>query len=152
MFGRHINKLQLISLVRQGDTISMAASLANYEVMLDPEMDLMGRAAKLGRQFQDMIRQAQRSNEIIGEVRGLGLLQAIELVKDPRTKAPVDSTKLINLLLGPAAARGLWIVPAGRYGNVIRFMPPLTIVEDHFIKSVEIIIDVLNENKDDLSR
>jgi len=99
-----------------------------------------------------VIKEVQKSNETIGEVRGLGLLQAIELVKDPETREPVDSRKLANLLLGPIAARGLWIVPAGRYNNVIRFMPPLTIARDHFIKSIEIIIDVLNENMDDLRK
>ncbi|MBW2062121.1 MAG: aspartate aminotransferase family protein [Deltaproteobacteria bacterium] len=133
------------------NSISMAASLANYEIMLDPEMDLMGRATKLGNEFQAMIKEAQKTIEIIGEVRGLGLLQAIELVKDPKTREPVDSRKLMGLLLGPVAARGLWIVPAGRYTNVIRFMPPLTIAYDHFIKSVEIIIEVLKAGKDDLS-
>jgi len=135
-----------------GNSISMSVSIANYEIMLDPEMDLMGRASKLGDEFQTMMREAQADNEFIGDIRGMGLLQAIELVKDPETKEPVEAGKIFRLLSGPIAARGLWIVNAGRYGNVIRFMPPLTIAYDHFVKSVEIIIDVLNENKDDLSQ
>jgi 4-aminobutyrate aminotransferase len=135
-----------------GNSISMAASQANYEIMLDPEVDLMGRASRLGDEFQAMMREAQKENEFIGDIRGMGLLQAIELVKDPETKEPMEARKIFNLLAGPIAERGLWIVSAGRYGNVIRFMPPLTIVYDHFKKSVEIIIDVLNDNKDLLSK
>lgn len=152
--SEHWNKLAMGSqpVTFASNSISMAASLANYEVMLDPEIDLMGRATMLGNKFQDMIKEARKENEIIGDIRGLGLLQAIELVKNLETKEPVEARKLANLLLGPVAARGLWVVPAGRYGNVIRFMPPLTIASDHFVKSVEIMIDVLNEHKDDLSR
>lgn len=135
-----------------GNSISMAASLANYEIMLDPEMDLMERASKLGNEFQAMIKEAQKKNEMIGDVRGMGLLQAIELVKNPKTREPVDAGKLLNILMGPFAGKGLWLVSAGRYSNVIRFMPPLTIAYDHFIKATEIIIEVLNENRDELSK
>ena len=133
-----------------GNAISMSAALANYEIMLDPELNLMGRATMLGDEFQSIMREFQKSNELIGDIRGLGLLQGIELVKDQQRKTPVDPEKLIGLLLGPIASEGLWVVPAGRYTNVIRFMPPLTIRHDHFIRCTEIIIDVLNEFKDDL--
>lgn len=134
------------------NSISMAASLANYEIMLDPDTDLMGRATKLGNEFQEMMKDAQKTNELIGDIRGLGLLQAIELVKDPDTKEPVNAGKLLEILIGPVSSRGLWLVSAGRYNNVIRFMPPLTIAYDHFVKSAEIIIEVLDENKDALRK
>jgi 4-aminobutyrate aminotransferase len=132
------------------NSISMATALANYDIMLDPDMDLMGRAAKLGNEFQSMLKDAQKTNELIGDIRGMGLLQGIELVKDPQTKEPVRGGKLLGVLAGEMAARGLWIVSAGRYGNVIRFMPPLTIRHEHFITCTEIIIDVLKTRKDEL--
>jgi 4-aminobutyrate aminotransferase len=131
-----------------GNSISMAAALANYDVMLDPEMDLMQRASTLGEEFQAAMKQAQAENPLIGDIRGLGLLQAIELVKDPGTREPVDAGKLLELLAGPVAARGLWIVNAGRYGNVVRFMPPLTITREDFNKCIDIIVDTLKENRD----
>ena len=134
------------------NSISMAASLANYEIMLDSEMNLMERTAKLGNEFRSMMKEAQNKNEIIGDIRGKGLLQAIELVKDPKTKEPVGSGKLLGLLTGPFVSQGLWIVSAGRYNNVIRFMPPLTIAHDHFINAVEIIVDVLKKNSDELRK
>jgi 4-aminobutyrate aminotransferase len=79
-------------------------------------------------------------------------LQGIELVKDPQTKEPVRGGKLLKVLAGEIASRGLWIVSAGRYGNVIRFMPPLTIRHDHFIACTETIIEVLNARKDELRK
>jgi len=133
-----------------GNAISMATSLANYAIMLDSDMDLMGRATRLGEEFQSIMKELQKTNELIGDVRGLGLLQGIELVKDRETKTPVNGDALIGILTGPIASKGLWIGPAGRYGNVIRFMPPLTIRHDHFIRCTEIIIDALNEFKDTL--
>jgi aldehyde:ferredoxin oxidoreductase len=133
------------------NAISMAAALANYEIMLDPELNLMGRAEELGHEFQSMLKEAQKTNEIIGEIRGLGLLQGIELVKNPETKEPVDGQKLLNVLVEDFAPRGIWVAPAGRYGNVLRFMPPLTMRHDHFTWCVETIIEVLNEKKDELS-
>ncbi|MCP4752440.1 MAG: aspartate aminotransferase family protein [Proteobacteria bacterium] len=146
------DKLQIASqpMTFTGNAISLAASLANYEIMLDPELDLMGRATRLGEEFQALMKEAQKTNEVIGDIRGLGLLQAIELVKDPATREPVDSNKVHRLLVGPIMERGLWLVGCGRYGNVIRFMPPLTITHEHFLKSVEIIVEVLKENQDDL--
>ena len=61
---------------------------------------------------------------LIGEVRGLGAMQAIELVRDPVTKEPaVQETALV---VQEARARGLLLLPAGTYGNVIRFLMPLT--------------------------
>jgi 4-aminobutyrate aminotransferase len=133
-----------------GNAISMAAAMANYEIMLDGELDLMGRAARLGQEFQTIMKELQQTNELIGDIRGLGLLQGIELVKDRKTKTPVNGEALIGLLTGPIAAKGLWVVPAGRYTNVIRFMPPLTIRHEHFIRCTEIIADALNEYKDQL--
>jgi len=132
------------------NSISMAASLANYTIMLDPDLNLMERATELGQEFQSMMKNAQKKNEVIGDIRGLGLLQAVELVKNPETREPVQSRKLHNILLNQVAGRGLWLVSAGRYNNVIRFMPPLTISRKQFINAVEIIIDVLNDNRDEL--
>jgi 4-aminobutyrate aminotransferase len=135
-----------------GNAISMAAALANYDVMLDAELDLMGRALELGSQFQTMLKEAQKNNEQIGDIRGMGLLQCVELVKDPKSKEPVNRRALLGLLTRELMSRGLWTVMAGRFSNVVRFMPPLTIRRDHFTWCVETIIDVLKNNKDELSR
>jgi len=150
--NKHLGKIVPASqpITFASNSISLAASLANYEIMLDPELNLMERATELGQEFQSMMKNAQKKNEVIGEIRGLGLLQAVELVKNPETREPVQSRKLYNILLNQVAGRGLWLVSAGRYNNVIRFMPPLTISRKQFINAVEIIIDVLNDNLDDL--
>lgn len=135
-----------------GNAISMATALANYEIMLDPEMDLMERAVKLGNEFDSMMKEAQKTNELIGDVRGMGLLRCVELVKDPKSKEPVNRSVVSDLTMKDLPSRGLWTVPAGRYGNCLRFMPPLTIRHDHFTWCVETIIDVLKSKKDSLTK
>jgi 4-aminobutyrate aminotransferase/(S)-3-amino-2-methylpropionate transaminase len=65
---------------------------------------------------------------VIGEVRGLGAMVGMELVRDRRTKEPApDLTKAIQQ---EALRRGLIFASAGLYGNVIRFLLPLTTPED----------------------
>ncbi|MBT6615744.1 MAG: aspartate aminotransferase family protein [Deltaproteobacteria bacterium] len=135
-----------------GNAISMAVANANYDIMLDPETNLMQRAERLGSEFKEMVTKAQQSNELIGEVRGLGLALAIELVKDPKTKEPVEHGKMLEMTRTDIASRGLWAVTAGRYGNVLRFMPPLTITYDHFIKSVTIILEAIEKNKENFRK
>jgi 4-aminobutyrate aminotransferase/(S)-3-amino-2-methylpropionate transaminase len=62
---------------------------------------------------------------LIGEVRGLGAMLAIELVKDRTTKEPAaDATQRV---VNEARNRGLLLLSAGTYGNVVRFLMPLTI-------------------------
>ena len=125
----------------------MAAALANYEIVLDPEMDLMGRALALGEQMQARFKEAQKSIEQIGDIRGIGLWQSIELVKDPGTKEPI-SQEAMGEVLGRTFSKGLFLVPCGRYGNVLRFMPPLVIAKKHLDRSLDIIIETLGELKD----
>ena len=130
-----------------GNAIALATALANYEIVLDPEMDLMGRALDLGETMQKRFKEAQKSIEQIGDVRGIGLWQSIELVKDPGTKEPV-SPEAMGEILGRAFAKGLLLVPCGRNGNVLRFMPPLVISKKHLDNSLNIIIETLGDLKD----
>lgn len=133
-----------------GNSISLAAALANYEIMLDPEVDLMGRAVELGEHMQSRFKEAQKSIEQIGDIRGKGFFQAIELVKDPATKEPTDRNFMMEFF--PAIfGKGLFSFPCGRYTNVLRFMPPLTISKKHLDKALDIIIETLVELKDKMT-
>jgi 4-aminobutyrate aminotransferase-like enzyme len=67
----------------------------------------------------------QEKHELIGDVRGMGLMQALELVKDRKTKEP--ATAETGMMLEAARDRGLLIGRGGLLGNVIRMSPPLNI-------------------------
>jgi len=77
-------------------------------------------------------------------------MQGIEMVKDPETKEPCDKAAM-SVILGDLFSRGVIVAPAGRWGNTLRFMPPLTIKKDHFIKATEIVIDAVKSRRDELS-
>jgi 4-aminobutyrate aminotransferase-like enzyme len=133
-----------------GNVISLAASLANYEIMTDPDLDLMGRATRLGDEMQAIFVDTQKSVEQIGDIRGLGLMQAIEFVKDPETKEPADAGAIIGMMM-ELFSKGVIVVPAGRWGNTVRFMPPLTIKRDHFFNVIEMVVDTIKAHRDALA-
>ena len=67
----------------------------------------------------------KEKHAIIGDVRGMGLMQGIELVKDRKTKEP--ATDLTNQVLERLRVHGLLVGKGGLYGNVVRMSPPLNI-------------------------
>ena len=78
----------------------------------------------------------------IGDVRGRGLMIGCEVVTDQKTKQPPEPNRVGGMAM-ELLNRGIMITPCGRYGNVFRFMPPLTIPRDYALKATEIMIDVL---------
>jgi 4-aminobutyrate aminotransferase/(S)-3-amino-2-methylpropionate transaminase len=87
-----------------------------------------GRPASLGRRVAERLRRLQSEVPLIGEVRGLGAMQALELVRDHTTKEP--AAQQTAAVLTAARERGLLLLSAGTYGNVIRLHFPLTISEE----------------------
>jgi taurine-pyruvate aminotransferase len=89
---------------------------------------LADRAAEMGAYLQDGLRGLMR-RPIVGDVRGKGLLQAIELVKDRASKEPVDAS-VITSVVDFCREQGVIVGRAGggrRFGNVITLSPPLVI-------------------------
>ena len=78
---------------------------------------------------------------LIGEVRGLGVMLAIELVRDRSTKEPAATETAA--IVAEARARGLLLLPAGTYGNVIRFLLPLTTPLEVLDEGLTVLEDVL---------
>ncbi len=107
-----------------GNPVACAAALAVLDVI--DEERLLERAQKLGAQIRGhlsaMAGQARFAS--IGDVRGLGAMVAMELVKDRETREPASD--LAKTVVGKAAEKGLIIITCGMYGNVIRVMVPLT--------------------------
>src|SRR5690348_5768034 len=99
-----------------GNPVSCAAALANIEVMEDEKLPV--RAAEVGAYAMKQLREVQKQNSIIGEVRGLGLMIGVELVRDERlTPASSEAEALRDSLL----KQGVLVGVGGIYGNVVRF-------------------------------
>ncbi|HEX6804384.1 MAG TPA: aspartate aminotransferase family protein [Terriglobales bacterium] len=123
-----------------GNPVSCAAALANIEVML--EEDLPAKAAQVGNYAQGKLRDLQRQNSLIGEVRGQGLMIGVELVRDPkRTPANTEAEAVRDALLRQRVLVGV----GGVYGNVVRFQPPLIITKPQIDRAIEAFAGALAE-------
>jgi 4-aminobutyrate aminotransferase/(S)-3-amino-2-methylpropionate transaminase len=109
-----------------GSPLACAAALAVLDVMAEEQLE--ERARILGAQLVTRLKALQGKYPAIGEVRGLGSMVAIELVKNRRAEQP--DAELTRALVQAAAARGLVILSCGVYGNVIRLLAPLTISDE----------------------
>ena len=78
---------------------------------------------------------------MIGEVRGMGLMQAMELVEDETTKNRTPNAKAVNRLFEETKKRGLLIGRGGLYGNVTRITPALNITKDEIREGLDIIAE-----------
>jgi hypothetical protein len=109
-----------------GNPLSCAAANAVLDVFECG--DLLSRASSIGERFQKRAQEWKTRFEIIGEVRGLGAMRAIELVKSRETREPADEeTKRISQY---CYEHGLITITAGTYGNVIRLLVPLVISDE----------------------
>lgn len=108
-----------------GNPICMAAMAETLDIMRDE--DVRGRALERGRQLRAGLDALAAKYPWIGEVRGMGLMQAVELVKDPGTKEPFPQRT--GAFMEAAKDEGLLIGKAGLRDNVLRFGPSLLITE-----------------------
>jgi 4-aminobutyrate aminotransferase len=118
-----------------GNPLATAASLATIEA-IEEEAD-PDHVATVGQRFRDGLEKLWQKYPLIGEVRGKGLMQGVEMVKDQQTKEPAPQE--VNYLLEETRQRGLLIGKGGYYGNVLRIAPPLTASEDHVDEALEIL-------------
>jgi 4-aminobutyrate aminotransferase / (S)-3-amino-2-methylpropionate transaminase / 5-aminovalerate transaminase len=106
-----------------GSPLACAAGLAVLEVMRDEQ--LLERSQDIGRFIHSRLKGLAVRFPCVGEVRGLGAMVAVELVKNGRADAP--DPELTRALVQAAGRHGLIILSCGVYSNVIRFLAPLTI-------------------------
>ncbi|HEV7374706.1 MAG TPA: aspartate aminotransferase family protein [Pyrinomonadaceae bacterium] len=99
-----------------GNPVSMAAALAVIKIIEDE--DLRTNAAVVGAYFHERLEELKAKYPVIGDVRGMGLMQALELVKDRETKEP-DPQSVLKVF-EETRRRGVLIGKGGLYGNVIR--------------------------------
>lgn len=122
------------------NSLSAAVSLTNISLLQDPKLNLLNRAHQIGLEAQEYIRGF--NSPYVGEVRGRGLMIGIELVEDKVTKEPLTGEKL-GKLMGHVLSHGVLMVPCGRYTNVMRVMPSLTIPRSLLFKALDVFGDAL---------
>jgi 4-aminobutyrate aminotransferase len=106
-----------------GNPVTCVAAKATIDLI--EEERLMDNAAEVGAHFRQGLEALKEKHQAIGDVRGMGLMQGIELVKDRKTKEPAP--ELTNQVLERCRTNGLIVGKGGLYANVIRMSPPLNI-------------------------
>ena len=123
-----------------GNPVACAAALATIATI---EADgLIERARQIERLMKDRLQALQAGDDRIGDVRGRGAMIAVEFVK-PDTAEP--DAELTNALAAAAHAAGVIVLTAGTFGNVVRFLPPLTISDDLLTEGLDILSGLLAE-------
>jgi len=122
-----------------GNPLACAAANAVIDVL--ERGDLLSRADHIGRQFERRAKDWQKEFDFVGDIRGLGAMRAIELVKsrDTREPAPEETKKISQYCY----EHGLITITAGSYGNVIRLLVPLVISDDQMQEGLDILEDAL---------
>ena len=123
-----------------GNPMACAAALASIQVI--EEENLCERAAHLGDILLKEMRAMQQRHPIIGEVRGMGCLLGIELVKDKATREPFDEAG--KLVYQKAFGKGLAWIPAG---HILRMSPPLIMEDDVALKGLALIEEAICETE-----
>jgi 4-aminobutyrate aminotransferase len=129
-----------------GNAVSAAACMTNIDIVTENNAELIHRAGELGEETKARLLAGAKDTRTIGDVRGRGLMIGIELVKDKETKEPFDEDMMKGVVFG-LLNRGIIMVPCGRYGNVLRFMPPLTITRAHVERASETLLEVVSESE-----
>jgi 4-aminobutyrate aminotransferase/(S)-3-amino-2-methylpropionate transaminase len=117
-----------------GNPVAQAAALAVLDIV--EEDGLCERAAAIGETIRSRMTDWQSRFDQIGDVRGLGAMLAIELVHDRETKEPAP--ELATAVVDQAAERGLLLLKAGVYANVIRVLLPLVIADAELDEALEV--------------
>jgi len=119
-----------------GNPVTAAAAMATIRTM--EEQNLPRNAAVVGAHLRERLTLLQEKYKVIGDVRGMGLMQAIECVEDRKTKAPAP--KAVLRVFEETRKRGVLIGKGGLFGNVIRLGPPLIATKS----DIDVLIDALD--------
>ncbi|MGD9607223.1 MAG: 4-aminobutyrate--2-oxoglutarate transaminase [Leucobacter sp.] len=124
-----------------GSPIACAAALATIETY--EAENLAQRAREIGAIIGEFFAELQKSDDRIGDIRGRGAMQAIELVESG-SKTPAAA--LTGAIAKAAGDQGVLLLTCGTYGNVIRFLPPLSISDELLREGLQVVADVLAAN------
>ena len=119
-----------------GNPISCKAGLVVLDLL---QGEILEKAERLGKKVRDRLLSIQQQHEIVGDVRGLGAMMAIELVKDRQKKEP--ATDEAEELVKRCYEKGLIVLRCGAYHNVIRTLMPLVITDTQLENGFAILKD-----------
>ncbi|WP_280768132.1 4-aminobutyrate--2-oxoglutarate transaminase [Salipaludibacillus daqingensis] len=125
-----------------GSPLGCVAANEVMDMMI--EENLPERANQIGKQVRERFLKMQDRFEEIGDVRGLGAMMAMELVTNRETKEP--NKQLTQQLIQGCIKRGLLIMGAGLYGNVIRILSPLVITDEQLHAGLGILESVMEDH------
>jgi 4-aminobutyrate aminotransferase len=120
-----------------GNPIATTAARAVLDLI--EQENLAANAAEVGGYLRGRLEELQSRHDIIGDVRGMGLMQAVELVEDRKSKTPATQTTL--RLMEAARENRILLGRGGIYGNVLRISPPLNVAKsdvDDFIRQLDL--------------
>lgn len=124
-----------------GNPVSCTAATATLDAI--DARGLLANAAVMGKHLRAGLEALQAKHAMIGDVRGMGLMQALELVEDRKTKTP--ARKGIAALFEETRRRGLLIGKGGLYGNVVRISPPLNVTKDEIDRALALLDQAFTE-------
>ncbi|MCP5241413.1 MAG: 4-aminobutyrate--2-oxoglutarate transaminase [Zoogloeaceae bacterium] len=124
-----------------GNPVACAAAMVALETLASPAF--LARAQVVGERMRGHLARLQaRFPETIGDLRGLGPMLAIELVKDAKGREPVP--ELTNAINAETLKRGLITIRAGLYGNCLRFLPPLNISDEQIDEGMTVLGEAID--------
>ena len=124
-----------------GNGMSVAAGLAHVKEIL--EQNLPERSKILGVHAMKRLNELKDKYEIIGDVRGKGLMIGVEIVKSKKTKEPL----YVPQIQGLAWRKGLMMITAGMFGNVFRIAPPIIISQEQLDLGMDIFEEAIKETQ-----
>jgi 4-aminobutyrate aminotransferase / (S)-3-amino-2-methylpropionate transaminase / 5-aminovalerate transaminase len=123
-----------------GNPVASAAALAVLEVF--EEEDMLGKAKALGKKLNERLEAFRKKYKIVGEIRGLGAMLGLTLVKGDQRKPAADEAKKLAVF---CLERGLIILVCGTYSNVVRVLVPFVITDAQLEKGLSILEQGLAE-------
>lgn len=124
-----------------GNPVCCQAGLAVLKIFR--EKNLVARAGEIGQQIMDKLFSFKEKLPFVGDVRGLGAMNAIEIVVDK--KNPQPNGDLVKAIVQRCYEKGLMLITAGAYSNIIRLLVPLVISDDELARGLRILEECLIE-------
>ncbi|WP_431247394.1 4-aminobutyrate--2-oxoglutarate transaminase [Leifsonia xyli] len=125
-----------------GNPVAAAAAIAVFETI--ERNDLLAEGQRIQAALKPALEKLQQKYDIIGDVRGVGAMIAVELVKPgtaQTTKEP--NPEAVNAIVAAAAQQGVLFLNAGTWGNVLRFLPSLAVSDELIADAVSVIDDAI---------
>ncbi len=124
-----------------GNPLACVAAIEAVNIVRQPAF--LKRAEAIGSVLRETLLEWKEKFSLVGDVRGLGPMMLVELVRDRTTKEPAPDETL--QIIRRAVGKGLILIRAGLYGNCIRFMPPLTITDEQLAEGLSVLESAIRE-------